>query len=128
MTFQEATSYLALHSTQAPARVILLPLERWTEFRSFLQSRKLSELRLSSLITEDGWLPSPEDVLGRVRGPGFLLGLDGYVALLDAPNRRLAMETVKRLVDGGGSSSVICLFRDSVENRELVASVFANPR
>lgn len=128
MTFQEATIYLASHEAPAIARVIFVPPQNWTEFRQFLNGAGCAEIRLSDLIAENAWLPSPEDVLGRVRGAGSLLGLDGYLALLNEANRGIAMETVKRLVDGDEGPGGAFLLINSEENRALVASVFANPR
>ena len=128
MTFQEATSYLASHGAQAIARVIFVPPQNWTEFRQYLNGTDCAEIRLSDLIAENAWLPSPEEVLGRVSESGSLLGLDGYLALLNEANRRIAMEAVKRLVDGEDGPGIAFLLKNSEENRALVASVFENPR
>ena len=128
MTFQEATKYLASHEAQASTRVIFVPPQNWTDFRQFLNGTGYAEIRLSDLIAENAWLPSPEEVLGRVRGSGSLLGLDGYLALLNEANRGIAMETVKRLVDGDEGPGGAFLLINSEENRALVASVFENPR
>jgi len=128
MTFQETANYLASQVTQSKVRVILVPVENWTELRQSLHRAGYAEIRLSALVTENAWLPSPEEVLGRVRGPGSLLGLDGYLALLNETNRRHAIEVVKRFVDGDGSPGVTFLLQNSEENRALIAAVFANPR
>jgi len=128
MTLGDAINYLSDPEVRIRGQVVLVPMECWTELRQSLHRSGCADIRLSALITENAWLPSPEEVLGRVRGPGTLLGLDGYIALLNETNRRHAIEVVKRCVDGDGSPGVTFLLQSSEENRALVTAVFANPR
>lgn len=128
MKLNEFFAYLADPATQTRTRVVLLPPDNWTNVQQVLRERGCSEVRLSEVVTENAWLPTPDEVFGRIRESGVLLGLDGYLALLDEQGRRHAMEAVKRWVDDDTAPPLTVLMKNSVTNRTLVRDVFNNPR
>ena len=109
MTLNEYVEYIRNPLAEAKARVVIVPPgESSTTLRRFYQERGDVKLRLSDLVTEDAWLPMPDEIFERVRDAMkeqaasgkvlVLLGMPGYLALLTNENKRAAILDRKSVV------------------------------
>ncbi len=140
MTLNDYIEYIKNpHREELRARVVTIPAgESWTAFRLFYQKRGDIELRLSDFINEDGWLPMPSEIFGRledaikkqdVSGSGIvLLGLSGYLALLTDDNKLSAIIALREWVDNISNREAICLLQSDNDVKGLLDNVFRNPR
>ncbi|NLY01888.1 MAG: BREX-4 system phosphatase PglZ [Rhodopirellula sp.] len=139
MTLDEYCEYIRNPLAEPKTRVVTMPsAESWTTLRGFCQERGDTELRLSDLISESGWLPMPDEVFERVRNAMtaqaasgksvVLLGLPGYLALLTDENKRAAVAALREWVDGGAGRAAVCLLRSDDATKVILNDVFTNPR
>ena len=139
MILDEYFKYINDPLRMAKARVVVLPPgDAWTTLRLFCQERGNVELRLSDLVTEEAWLPMPDEVFERVRDAMqakemsgeivALLGLPGYLALLTEENKRAAIVALREWVDAASERDAVCLLRGDEITEKLLKDVFSNPR
>ncbi len=139
MTLSEYFLYIKNPLASAKARVVTLPPgESWTELRLFCKERGDLELRLSDIVKESAWLPMPDEVFMRVRDAMtvqeargkavVLLGMPGYLALLNDENKRTAIVALREWVDCYSEREAICLLRSDDNTGLLLKGIFDNPR
>lgn len=138
MKLNEYCEYASNPLAEVKARLVIVPSgEYWALLQRFHQTRGDVELRLSDIVTENAWLPMPDEVFGRVRmmmaltqssNPFVLLGMPGYLSLLRDENKRAAIIALREWVDSASDQEVVCVLRSDDDTCSILKEVFANPR
>ena len=139
MTLNEYIAYIRNPLAEAKSRVVIVPPgESLTTLHRFSKERGGVELRLSSFVKEDAWLPMPGEIFARIRDamkaqstsgePLVLLGLPGYLALLTDENKQAAFFALREWVDNTTGREAVCILRNDNSILRIVRDVFSNPR
>jgi hypothetical protein len=139
MTLNEYCEYIKDPLVQAKIRVVVAPSgESWTVLRRFYRERGAVELRLSGLVKEDAWLPMPDEVFVRVRDAMtaqeisdnalVLLGMPGYLALLNDENKRATMIALREWMSNASGQEAVCFLQSDDGTMLILKDIFANPR
>ncbi len=139
MTLNDYCEYIRNPLAEAKTRVLIMPPgESWTTLRRFCQERGDVEVHLSELVSENAWLPMPDEIFERVRNAMsvprtsgktvVLLGLPGYLALLTDENKLAAITALREWVDDASGRNAVCLLRNDDGTEMILKAVFTNPR
>ena len=139
MLLKKYIEYIKDPLAEAKARVVIVsPDESWTALRCFYQELGCVELRMSDLVTEDAWLPMPDEIFNRVRDAMeaqsscgkavVLLGMPGYLALLTSENKQAAIIALREWMEGAFRQEAVCFLNSNDSVGLIIKEVFSNPR